>query len=174
MSTAIAVVIAIGVVGLLLLGIRAYVRIRGKRVVTCPETGDSVAVEVNALRAVVGAPLRLQECTRWPERQGCGQECLQQIESSPEGCLVRTIVRNWYRDKVCALCSRPLGQIDWYEHQPCILSPDRKILRWSEVRPESIPQFLETHAPVCWNCEVAESFRRQHPELVVDREPHKS
>jgi hypothetical protein len=24
--------------------------------------------------------LRLSECSRWPERQGCGQECLSQIE----------------------------------------------------------------------------------------------
>ena len=28
---------------------------------------------------------------------------------------------------------------------------------------------MGTHLPVCWNCHIAESFRREHPELVVDR-----
>jgi hypothetical protein len=29
---------------------------------------------------------------------------------------------------------------------------------------------LATHRPVCWNCAVAEGFRRAHPELVTDRQ----
>ena len=24
--------------------------------------------------------------------------------------------------------------------------------------------------PVCWNCHIAESFRREHPDLVTDRD----
>jgi hypothetical protein len=28
---------------------------------------------------------------------------------------------------------------------------------------------FSTHRPVCWNCHVTETFRRLHPELVVDR-----
>jgi hypothetical protein len=26
--------------------------------------------------------------------------------------------------------------------------------------------------PVCWNCHIAQTFRRVHPELVVVRPPH--
>jgi hypothetical protein len=28
---------------------------------------------------------------------------------------------------------------------------------------------LETHLPVCWDCYIAQSFVREHPDLVVYR-----
>jgi hypothetical protein len=28
---------------------------------------------------------------------------------------------------------------------------------------------LETHAPVCWDCYIAQTFRQDHPDLVVIR-----
>ena len=61
--------------------------------ITCPETGKPAAVKVDAGQAVresvLGHPkIRLEECSRWPERQNCGQECLSQIEADPENCLV--------------------------------------------------------------------------------------
>ena len=61
--------------------LRAYRNFRGTRVVTCPETRRPVAVELDAKHAAVTgvtgeADLRLQACSRWPERQDCGQECL--------------------------------------------------------------------------------------------------
>ena len=34
---------------------------------------------------------------------------------------------------------------------------------------EQLPEIFATHQPVCWNCHIAESFRRLHPELVTDR-----
>jgi len=51
------------------------------RTVNCPETHAPVAVRFNALRAawtsLAGSPkLRLADCTRWPERADCGQECI--------------------------------------------------------------------------------------------------
>jgi len=69
-------------------GIRAFVDYRGKRLVTCPETHKSEAVDVAAAEAAIGAflsepTIRLVECSRWPERQDCGQECLQQLEADP-------------------------------------------------------------------------------------------
>ena len=36
-------------------GVRAYFTYRGKRLVTCPETHESVAVDVNAKEAAEGA-----------------------------------------------------------------------------------------------------------------------
>jgi hypothetical protein len=58
---------------------------RGKKTVTCPETGQSAIVEVDAARVAIsawcGAPdVRLKDCSRWPERAGCGQDCLSQME----------------------------------------------------------------------------------------------
>ena len=53
---------------------------REGRTVNCPETNAPVSVRFNALRAawtgLAGPPkLRLADCTRWPERADCGQEC---------------------------------------------------------------------------------------------------
>jgi hypothetical protein len=51
------------------------------RTVKCPETHAPVSVRFNALRAawsgLAGSPkLRLADCTRWPERADCGQDCI--------------------------------------------------------------------------------------------------
>ncbi len=51
------------------------------RTVNCPETHAPVSVRLNALRAawnsLSGSPnLRIADCTRWPERADCGQECI--------------------------------------------------------------------------------------------------
>lgn len=80
---AVIVAIAFGAVGLLwvLPSYRAY---RGRRVVTCPETGRATGLHVDAARAARSAwkgplDLRVKSCARWPERAGCGQECLSQL-----------------------------------------------------------------------------------------------
>ena len=53
----------------------------GPRPVTCPETHQQVGVTIDAVHAATtglrGAPqFRLADCTRWPERIKCGQDCL--------------------------------------------------------------------------------------------------
>ena len=156
-------------------GVRAYFGYRGKRLITCPETHTTEAVDVAAGEAAVGAflsepTLRLRECSRWPERQDCGQECLQQIEIDPEKCLVWNIVSKWYEGKSCVFCHKPIGPLHHVDHAPALLAPDHTTLEWKQVRPEQLPEIFRTHRPVCWNCHVAESFRRLHPELVVNRE----
>ena len=60
-----------------------YHQFSGSRAVTCPENQRQVAVSVDALHAATtgmqGHPqLRLQDCTRWPERYKCDQACLPQ------------------------------------------------------------------------------------------------
>lgn len=157
-------------------GVRAYFGYRGKRLVICPETQKAAAVEVDAGEAAVGAflrepTLRLKECSRWPEREGCGQDCLQQIEIDPEKCLVWNIVAKWYEGKKCVFCQKTIGPLHHVDHAPALIGPDFKTAEWRDVRPEDLPEIFSTHQPVCWNCHVAESFRRLHPELVVNREP---
>jgi hypothetical protein len=148
----------------------AYLKWRGKRLITCPETGQCAAVEVDAGRAVLGAPsLRLKECSRWPEKRDCGQECLRQIETAPDACLLRSILANWYAERECVYCGRKMDKINWLEHSPALLAPDGTSREWSEFKAETIPSVLATHQAVCWNCYVAESFRAAHPELVVER-----
>jgi hypothetical protein len=69
-------------------GIRFYFRFRGTRLVTCPETNQDAVVEVPArsmgMQAILDEPcLRISECSRWPMREGCGQDCLRQIQAHP-------------------------------------------------------------------------------------------
>lgn len=151
-----------------------YLRFRGARVITCPETKKPAAVRVDAKFAVLTAPfvksrLRLSDCSRWPERRDCGQECLRQIESAPGECLVRNILRNWYHEKLCVLCHRTLGDFHWLEQKPALMSANGRSIELHDIRPERLYDVLATHMPICWNCHIAETFRRDHPELVVDR-----
>jgi hypothetical protein len=155
-------------------GGRAYVSFRGQRVVTCPETLQPAGVEVDATHAALTAyrgrlDLRLRTCSRWPERESCGQECLRQIEAAPAECLVRTMLNAFYLGERCAFCGKPFGTIHWHDHKPGLVSPQGRTTEWHEVAAEELPKVLETHRPVCWNCHVAETFRREHPELVVER-----
>ena len=177
MANAIVAVLFFGALGFLgWLLTRTYLRLRGKRLITCPETREPAAVDLDlkyaAFSSAFGKPhLRLKDCSRWPEREHCGQMCLSQIEGAPQDCLVRQIVARWYHGKRCAYCRKDFGQIQWHDHKPAILSPEGMTLQWNEVAPEQLPYMLSTHRPVCWNCHIAESFRRHHPELVVDRPP---
>lgn len=156
--------------------VRDYIAARGDRVVRCPENGATVAVRVDAARVALSAPdspgrFRLESCTRWPERAGCGQECLAQIEAQPTDCLVKTQVTRWYTDKTCVLCGKALGLIDWTQRKPGLRAPDGRTLEWHDIRPENLPEVLATHSAICWDCHVAETFRRQRPDLVIDN-PH--
>lgn len=153
--------------------VREYFRMRGDRVVTCPDNDQTVAVHVDAgLAARTAAAgherLRIESCTRWPEKAGCGQECLRQIESHPMDCLVKTKVADWYADTSCVLCGKALGRVDFAEHAPALMSPDGVTLVWNDVNPEAIYAVFESHRPVCWDCHIAETFRRKRPDLVID------
>jgi hypothetical protein len=174
------VVIALGTAAAVLLllrrPVRRYFAVRGDRVVSCPENNDVVAVRVDAVRAALGSVAggsawSLESCTRWPEKSGCGQECLKQIEAAPTDCLVRTKVARWYSDKTCALCATPLGSVDWSKHQPAVMTPSGRTLEWRDIRPETLPEVFNTHKGVCWDCHIAETFRRTRPDLVLDN-PH--
>jgi hypothetical protein len=160
---------------LLRVGVGSYFKFRGKRLVTCPENRATAAVEVDARHAGVSATfgqleLRLQECSRWPERQNCDQRCLTQIEMAPEGCLLRNLITEWYTGKHCVICRRTIDNVDWLEQQPALLrSGEQFAVQWNAVPAEQLPAILHTAQPVCWNCFEAERFRREHPELVIDR-----
>jgi len=41
---------------------------------------------------------------------------------------------------------------------------------WVDIAPERLQAAPASSVPVCWNCHIAATFRRQHPELVTDRE----
>jgi hypothetical protein len=140
----------------------AYLTFRGKRIVTCPETEQPAAVELAAWHialasALSKSKLHLRDCSRWREVAPCDGACLSRIEEAPEDCLLLTILSKWYEGKTCSCCGEPVGQIGRLHHNPCLLSPDRRMFEWKDVPAENIPMVLGTHAPVCWKCLVAET-----------------
>lgn len=156
--------------------VAAWRRWRGTRVITCPENRKPAAVDLDLGFAVSGAvlgrpELRLRDCSRWPEKQGCGQMCLAQVEESPQSCLVRAMLDRFYEGKRCVYCRRAFGPIRWHDNKPGLRSPEGGLREWVEIVPETLPDVLRTHQPVCWNCLVAEGFRVSFPDLVVER-PH--
>ena len=154
--------------------VRSSSRYRGPRIVTCPETKRPTIVEVDSLHAsltsTVGLPdIRLKDCSRWPIKKDCGQECLMDLDVAPENCLVSGVLMRWYRDKKCVYCEKAFPELHWVDHRPALLNTDGKLVRWDEVNLNQMPEVLETHSPVCWDCYIAQSFRLDHPDLVVYR-----
>lgn len=186
LTTAALIVLAVGIVasGVFVANrvLGAVRRYRGKMLVTCPENQERVAVEVDsghvASSALRGAPdLELKACTRWPERADCGQSCLTQVADSPEGCLVRTMLRDWYQRQACAYCGKGFDNVDSYDHKaaffydkkPALLGPANDIVEWRDVAVEKLPDVLTTHRAVCWDCLIAQTMCRDHPDLVLKR-----
>ena len=164
------IVAAIGFVSLILLRYAiSWWQYRGDRVITCPENQRPAGVALNAGRAAIGGSLRLSTCSRWPERAGCGQECLSQIEASPDGCLVRNILTDWHRGKACAMCGREFGEIQWAAQKPALFLADKSTSEWSGIPAERLSETLQTALPVCFACHMANTLVRERPDLVIDR-----
>ena len=144
----------------------SYLKFRGKRVITCPENRKPAAVDVDvrhaALTALLGEPhLRLKDCSRWPEKKDCGQECLLQVELAPADCLVRNMLTSYYEGKHCVVCGQSFSELNLLDHKPALMTNEGVTVEWSDFRPEALPEVLATHWP--------ETFRRKYPKLVVDR-----
>jgi hypothetical protein len=154
--------------------VRAYLRYRDSRIITCPENGEAAMVEVDAVHAaltsVLGQPdVRLQNCARWPIQQDCGQECLVQLDLGPEECLVRGVMMRWYRSKSCVYCGKPFEQIELLDHKPALANPEGKLIEWRELDAKDLLNSLTNLKPVCWDCYIAHSFAQEHPDLVTYR-----
>ena len=148
---------------------RDFVQNRGPRVITCPETGHGAAVRIDALHAARTAEVRLADCTRWPERAGCAEECLTQIEASPHGCLVHAIAADWYLAKSCVSCKRPIGPISWHEAPPAILKKDGTTSEWKDVPLPDLPELFSTGKPLCWHCNNVAELERLQPGQITRR-----
>src|SRR5215471_17574448 len=127
-----AVIIMLPTVYLLLralVALRLFSKFRGQRLVTCPETEKAARVRIAAGHAAMDAlvgrrRLRLSDCSRWPERRNCEQDCLSQIEAAPEDCLVWNIVSRWYEAQSCVYCHKPFKQMKHIDHRPALMNVD--------------------------------------------------
>jgi hypothetical protein len=58
-----------------------FIQFHGWREVLCPETGGVAIIRIDALHAAISGALtdpelHVSDCSRWPQRQGCGQKCV--------------------------------------------------------------------------------------------------
>jgi hypothetical protein len=73
------------------------------------------------------------------------------------------------RAKPASTARNRLAKFTGSDRHPAVLSPDRVAKQWNQVPAEQLPKIFETYLPVCWNCCVAETFRQQNPDRVVNR-----
>ena len=157
----------------MLRALRIARRLRGDRIVTCPETGRAAAVAIDVGHAVTTgltehAPtVRLRTCSRWAERGRCDEPCIaeaQELSSTTPALVERTL-----SGKPCAFCARPIARASYLDHHAALLDAGGLTTAWTDIPPELLRDALSTRSPVCWDCHIAETFRRTYPALVTDR-----
>jgi hypothetical protein len=79
-------------------------------------------------------------------------------------------VRRWATGRECALCGVELNARTLKRDHVALLDPGGRTRDRRSVTPADLPLALATCLPVCWNCHLAESFRRKHPDLVTERD----
>ena len=154
--------------------VQQFRKYEGKMLVICPETGKPAAVRIGVAQAVWAAlrgrrSIELSTCSRWPERADCDQDCLCQIEANPEAHKAWTIAAKWFVGKKCAYCGIEIPPVEHLDRMPALVNLEKKTYKWDEIPPEELPDAFEACKPVCWNCHIAETFIREHPDLVTYR-----
>ena len=154
--------------------VRAFSKYRGIKIVACPETGSCAVVEVDTLHAsltsIMGHPdIRLETCSRWPMKSQCGQECLASLDVAPGECLVSGSLMRWYRGRNCVYCGKPAEELQWMDRKPALQVPKGELVDQRGVPVENFSMVVKTHLPVCWNCYTTQTFRIDHPDVVINR-----
>jgi hypothetical protein len=157
------------------LSLQDYYKNRGPQSLVCPDSGEPVDVEVDSKFAFWTAlrgqeHSRLQSCTRWPEKADCGQECLQQIDPSPEN--IERLLTKWYEGKSCAICTRSLSPSDWRRSRLALLNEQHKLFELRDMYLEELQQNLQHMRPLCWNCHQEERARQAVPARVLKGDRH--
>ncbi|MGE3957020.1 MAG: hypothetical protein AB7H96_09915 [Vicinamibacterales bacterium] len=151
-------------------------KLDGPRVVTCPEDGRSALVAIDVAIAVTSdagsEPARLSTCSRWTERGACDQPCCRDAHADSSRPV--SLVRAWAAGRQCASCGGDLVEPRFGGHHLALLEPTGITREWADVPTDRLPLALATSLPLCWNCHMAATFRREHPDLVVDRDLHGS
>ena len=152
------------------ISLQSYFRNRGRRSVVCPDNHEPVTVEVDNQFAFFTALRgeeheRLQSCSRWPEKGDCGQECLAQVNPSPEN--LERLLQKWYQGKSCAICARPLTPADWRRSRLALLNEEHKLFELRHMHLDEIPSALDHMVPLCWNCHQEERVRQATPPRIL-------
>ncbi len=145
--------------------LKSYFKNAGRRSVTCPENHRQADVELDRKFAFWTAlrgqeHTRAESCSRWPAKRDCGQECLAQVDPTPEN--LEHMLTTWSQGKACAICDRSLTPSDWRQGRLALVDESHKLYEMRQFSFDEIPAALEQMRPVCWNCHQNErpSLRR--------------
>jgi hypothetical protein len=171
MSIYVFVPLVFGVVLLVYVGIAiaTWRRLRGARVVTCPETRRSAGVSVDLGHAITSAireraDIRIAACSCWPERTGCDQLCVPQIETGGDTTRATAVAARFFEHHSCAMCLRHIEPLSHGTNQPGFMNPvTREVVPWDEVPAQDLPDAVASHRALCRDCTFAESSRLMEP-----------
>ncbi len=159
------------------LSLQSYYQNRGRESAICPDSGQRVDIEVDsefafwtALRGQEHS--RLKSCSNWPEKGDCGQECLAQVNPSPEN--VDRLLTKWYEGKSCAICERGLSASDWRRSRLALLNEQHKLFELRHMHLDELQVTLEHMRPLCWNCHQEERVRQATPPRIFKGDRHLS
>jgi hypothetical protein len=150
--------------------LQSYRRNRGRKSVVCPENREPVAVEMDNQYAFQTAlrgqeHQRLKSCSRWPAKGDCGQECLAQIDPTPEN--LERLLSKWYEGKTCEICNRQLSRADWRRGRLAFLNENQKLFELRHMQLAEIPSALDNLTPLCWTCHQEERARQAEPPRLL-------
>jgi hypothetical protein len=151
------------------MALQDYYKNRGRKSVKCPENGRPVDVEVDnvyafqtSLRGLEHS--RLQSCSRWPEKGDCGQECLAQVDPSPEN--LERLLSKWSDGKSCAICARAIIPGDWRQGRLGVLNQHQELFQLRDMNADDLQSTLEQTRPLCWKCHQQERTRQVVPHKI--------
>ena len=144
-----------------------------KRKIVCPETNTECDVQIDRKQAIFSTlngqrELCVETCDRWPEKEGCGQECMVQIEPSPA--VLARIFSQWYDGKNCVRCHNPLQKEDWDHGHVAVLSAGH-LVELREIPLEKLPQALVGCEPLCIHCHEEELAKQPTPDMFFRYDP---
>jgi hypothetical protein len=152
------------------MAIQNYYANRGRQSVKCPDNGEQADVQMDHRYAFSTAlrgqeHTRLDSCSRWPEMGDCGQECLAQIDQSPEN--LERLFSKFYDGKSCALCTRALTPNDWRQGRVGVLNAKQELFEMRDLPADDLQLALENTRPLCWRCHLEECERQAVPHRVL-------
>lgn len=155
--------------------LQSYYQNRGRQSAICPDSGQPADIETDneyafwtALRGQEHS--RLKSCSRWPDKGDCGQECLAQVNPSPEN--VNRLLSKWYEGKSCAICERSLAASDWRRSRLALLNEQHKLFELRHMHLDDLQSTLQHMRPLCWNCHQEERARQATPVRLFKGDRH--
>jgi hypothetical protein len=92
------------------------------------------------------------------------------VKRNPHDAATTAQLKHFFEGKHCAACSRPIPPVHAGELHPGLLNATtHEAIAWENIPAANLSTTLESHVTICSSCLTVETFRRQYPELVVDR-----